>query len=644
MCSRHQKDATTDNPAQPEILSEVFAKAFVINPAAIAVARFNNGLIVDVNESWQAMFGYSREEAIGRSALELKLWLTMMDRDLWIKQMQAAASVRSLELTVLRKSGEQFVALCSAEIMKVGDEKFVLSTWLDISERKRMEEELRDARGNLNQIINNIGDPLFVKDSQHRMVLVNAAMCAFAGKRAEELIGKTANDLLPKEAAALLWEQEEKVLTTGRESVAEEGIPDGQGCIHAIMSKKNLLIDKSGNRQVIGVLRDITDQKRLQAQFLQAQKMEAIGVLAGGMAHDFNNLLNVINGYSELLLEPLAQDDPTRRDLEQIREAGQRAAALTTQLLAFSRKQILQPEILDLNTIIDRMSSMLRRLIRENIELVAITQPDLGLINADPGQIQQIIMNLAVNAHDAMLQGGNLTIETANVILGEEYVREHPAVKAGSYVMLAISDSGIGMDSATQARLFEPFFTTKEKGKGTGLGLSTVYGIVKQSNGFIWVYSEPGKGTTFKVYFPRAEGTVPKITEEEKSEQGVKGTETLLISEDEASVRALATRILSEQGYAVIEASNGLEALDIAQAYAGEIHMVITDVVMPAMGGKALVTKLKETRPGIKVLYVSGYTENAIVHHGILDSGIDFLQKPFSVESLLHKVREVLNA
>jgi CheY-like chemotaxis protein len=287
---------------------------------------------------------------------------------------------------------------------------------------------------------------------------------------------------------------------------------------------------------------------------------------------------------------------------------------------------------------------MLRRLIRENIELVAITQPDLGLINADPGQIQQIIMNLAVNAHDAMLQGGNLTIETANVILGEEYVREHPAVKAGSYVMLAISDSGIGMDSATQARLFEPFFTTKEKGKGTGLGLSTVYGIVKQSNGFIWVYSEPGKGTTFKVYFPRAEGTVPKITEEEKSEQGVKGTETLLISEDEASVRALATRILSEQGYAVIEASNGLEALDIAQAYAGEIHMVITDVVMPAMGGKALVTKLKETRPGIKVLYVSGYTENAIVHHGILDSGIDFLQKPFSVESLLHKVREVLNA
>ena len=367
-------------------------------------------------------------------------------------------------------------------------------------------------------------------------------------------------------------------------------------------------------------------------------------MLAGGVAHDFNNLLNVINGYSELILETLAQDDPTRRDLEQIREAGQRATSLTSQLLAFSRKQILQPEILDLNIVIDQTRTLLRRLIRESIELVTITQPDLGLINVDPVQIQQIVMNLAVNARDAMLQGGDLTIETANVNFDDEYVREHPAVKAGPYVMLAISDSGIGMDSATQARLFEPFFTTKEKGKGTGLGLSTVYGIVKQSNGFIWVYSELGKGTTIKIYFPRAEGTITRIPKEERLEKAVGGTETLLITEDESSVRSLATRILSEQGYTMLEASNGIEALVIARAFPGEIHLVITDVVMPGMGGKALIAQLKEARPGIKALYISGYTDNAIVHHGILDSDVVFLQKPFTVESLARKVREVIDS
>jgi CheY-like chemotaxis protein len=290
------------------------------------------------------------------------------------------------------------------------------------------------------------------------------------------------------------------------------------------------------------------------------------------------------------------------------------------------------------------MSLMLCRLIGEDIKLTAFTQPDLWLIHADPGQMHQIVMNLAVNARDAMLQGGKLTIETANVDLGEDYVGGHLAGTPGPYVMLAISDNGIGIDAATQTRVFEPFFTTKEKGKGTGLGLSTVYGIVKQSNGFIWVYSEPGKGTTFKIYLPRAEGEIAGITEENNSESGSRGIETVLVVEDEASVRSLACRILRERGYTVLEAPNGNEALDIAQMHAGEIHLVLTDVVMPGVGGRELVSRLAASRPGIKALYVSGYTDNAIVHHGVLDSDVDFLQKPFTVEGLARKVRAVIDS
>jgi CheY-like chemotaxis protein len=290
------------------------------------------------------------------------------------------------------------------------------------------------------------------------------------------------------------------------------------------------------------------------------------------------------------------------------------------------------------------MSKMLRRLIGEDIDLVCITRPALGLINADPGQIQQIAMNLAVNARDAMPQGGKLTIETANVSFDEEYGREHPAVKPGLYVMLAISDNGLGMDASTQARIFEPFFTTKGKDKGTGLGLSTAYGIVKQSNGFIWVYSEPGRGTTFKIYFPRVDGEISKSAGESKSELGLRGFETVLVVEDEESVRALAIRILRERGYSVLEAADGMEALRIAGEFAGEIHMVLTDVVMPGMSGRDLISRLEAARPGIKALFVSGYTDNVIVHRGVLDSNVAFLQKPFSADGLARKVREVIDS
>ncbi len=516
-----------------------------------------------------------------------------------------------------------------------------VETLKDITEWRRAEEEIRDSREYLNRIINCIGDPIFVKDREHRIVLVNDAMCTFIGMLREELLGIAE---MPLAVAKSLWEQEEAVFETGKEIITEDEFPVAQDNPRIVMTKKSLLADKNGNKQIVGVLRDITEYKRLEAQFRQAQKMEAIGVLAGGVAHDFNNLLSVINGYCELTLEDLDRDNPMRSNIEQIREAGKSATSLTSQLLAFGRKQILQPEILDLNDIITQMSSMLRRMIRESIELVTIAHPGLGLVSADPGQIQQIVMNLAVNAHDAMLEGGNLTIETANVHFDEEHIRKHPEAKAGSYVMLAIGDNGMGMDASTQARIFEPFFTTKAKGKGTGLGLATVYGIVKQSNGFIWVYSEPGKGTTFKVYFPRVEGDIAEFMEESKSEQEARGVETVLMAEDEPSVRTLAARILRGRGYTVFEASNGKEALDIAEKYAGEIHLVLTDVVMPGISGRELVSRLETVRPGIKSLYVSGYTDTAIVHNGMLDSGIAFLQKPFTVEDLTRKVREVFDS
>jgi CheY-like chemotaxis protein len=339
----------------------------------------------------------------------------------------------------------------------------------------------------------------------------------------------------------------------------------------------------------------------------------------------------------------LAPDDPKREDLLQIEKAGQRAASLTSQLLSFSRKQMLQPELLDLNVAINDMNLMLRRLLGENIELIMSAQPNLGSVYADPGQIQQIVMNLAVNARDAMTRGGKLIIETSYVEVDESYIRSWPFMKKGSYIMIAVSDNGIGMDAATQARIFEPFFTTKEKGKGTGLGLSTVYGIVKQSNGFILVDSEMGKGTTFKVYFPCIDGEASKNTNQNDSLDAAQEDETILLVEDEDSVRALAHRILSERGYNVLEAADGVEALKRAQEFGGTIDLVLTDVVMPGISGTTLIARLGTMRPGIKSLYMSGYTDDSIINHGFLDSSVAFLQKPFTVQNLAQKVREVLS-
>jgi signal transduction histidine kinase len=394
---------------------------------------------------------------------------------------------------------------------------------------------------------------------------------------------------------------------------------------------------------VQGIARDVTERKLLEEQLRQSQKMEAIGQLAGGVAHDFNNLLTAINGYSSLALQRLEDGHPIKSYLEEVKKAGDRAANLTRQLLAFGRKQILQPLALNLNSVVSDMNKMLRRLIGEDILLTAKLSSDIGKVMADPGQIEQVLLNLIVNARDAMPRGGNLTIETRNVELDEEYGSKHVGVVPGKYVLLAVSDTGEGMSQEVQRRIFEPFFTTKEKGKGTGLGLSTVYGIIQQSGGNIWVYSESGKGTTFKVYLPRVVSETAESGEKTLELAPRGGTETVLLVEDEAVVRGLARRILEQAGYSVIEAAKGDEALQACEEHGDEIDLLLTDVVMPEMSGKDLADRLRSQHPELRMLFMSGYTDEAIVHHGVLDSTVEFIQKPFTPSGLLKKVRDVLD-
>jgi nitrogen-specific signal transduction histidine kinase/CheY-like chemotaxis protein len=404
--------------------------------------------------------------------------------------------------------------------------------------------------------------------------------------------------------------------------------------------------------QVVGSVvssRDITDRillesekRQLEEQYRQSQKIEAIGRLAGGIAHDFNNLLTVINSYSSMAAEQLVDGDPLKSDIQEIIEAGQRASTLTRQLLAFSRKQMLAPRILDLNEVVGELEKMLRRLIGEHIELGTCLAQNLGRVNADPSQIEQVLMNLAVNARDAMPEGGKLTIETANIELDEDYASKRPDTRSGRYVMLAVTDTGLGMTPEVQERLFEPFFTTKAKGQGTGLGLATVYGIVKQSGGNIWAYSELGIGTTFKIYLPRVEATKPERPEHIASTH-LRGNETVLVVEDEKAVRELTKRMLASAGYNVLVAANGGEALLQCEQTGRNVALVLTDVVMPQMSGKDLAGRLATLCPELKVLYMSGYTDDTIVHHGVLEPSTDFIAKPFTATNLLKKVRGVLD-
>jgi len=504
--------------------------------------------------------------------------------------------------------------------------------------------ELGEWEARYRNLFDSIGDAVLVTDPESRIVDTNHAFGAMFGYASEEITGLSTSCIYAMEGEftavghALATLDGDSPLTRSL-SLRRKGSLVFPG--EATIAK---LKDSSG--QCVGylvLLRDVTERKELELELRQGQKMEAVGRLAGGIAHDFNNLLSIILGYGNLLLEHLDDGAPARRQVEEIVHAGERAAVLTRQLLAFSRKQVLQPKILNLNLIVVNMEKILRRLIGEHLHLVTLMQDDLGWTKADPGQVEQIIMNLAVNARDAMRGGGRLTIETANVDLDSVYVAEHPGATAGAHVMLRVSDTGHGMDAETRAHIFEPFFTTKEQGKGTGLGLATVYGIVKQSGGYIWVESEAGYGATFRVYLPRAPEPAEPVAETAQRRPLPIGSETILLVEDEAGLRHIARDILAGQGYCVLEAPSGHSALQISEGHTGPIHLLLTDVVMPGMSGRQLAEHVVKMRPATRVLFMSGYTDDTMVHHRVLEPGAAFLAKPFTLDAIARKVREVLD-
>jgi PAS domain S-box-containing protein len=515
----------------------------------------------------------------------------------------------------------------------------------------RIQLQLTEREELFRVISENAADMIAVVDANGRRLYNSPAYQKVLGYSPEELRATSGFEQIHPDDRQRVMEGAEEARRTGLGRRAEYRILHKDGTWRILESTASVVRNVEGKTEnLVIVNRDITDRKQAEEalrqseeQLRQAQKMEAVGRLSGGIAHDFSNLLGVIIGYSEILQERLPQGDPLRKSVEEIKKAGQRATTLTRQLLAFSRQQVLEPKVLDLNAVVADVDKMLRRLIGEDIELSTALDPALGRVKADQGHIEQVIMNLIVNARDAMPEGGELTIETANVELDETFTRHSPYVQPGPYVLLAMSDTGIGMDAETQAHIFEPFFTTKELGKGTGLGLATVYGVVKQSGGYIWVYSELGKGTTFKVYLPRVEQVVQPARPDTRSAKSSQGWETVLLVEDEESLRTLTRDLLVETGYNVLEANSGSQALEIAQRHPGPIHLLLTDVVMLGMSGPALAEKLGGPRPEMRVLYMSGYTDRALGQRGILDPGTFLLQKPYTRDSLTRKVREVLD-
>jgi two-component system cell cycle sensor histidine kinase/response regulator CckA len=506
-------------------------------------------------------------------------------------------------------------------------------------ERKRAEARIRESEARLRVLIEQLPAVLWTVDKDLRFTSALGAGLARLGLKPNQIVGESLSDYFETSDPTFLPYAAHRRAVAGEPVTFPVEWKNGSYACHV-----EPLRGSDGN--VLGAIcmaLDITDRKELEERFRQSQKMEAVGRLAGGIAHDFNNLLMVIQGYADLLAERLPEGDALRRNAEQIQIASQRATSLTQQLLAFSRKQMLAPKILNVQSVVGDMEKILRRLIGEDIEFETFTEKELGLVKADRSQIEQVVMNLAVNARDAMLNGGRLTIETANVELDAGFSHVPSVLAPGKYVMIAVTDSGVGMDAATQAHIFEPFFTTKERGKGTGLGLATVYGIVKQSGGYIWVYSEPGHGTTFKIYLPRIEDQSTALPSEQPETRSLpRGSETVLLVEDEKGVRELAREYLQTSGYNVLEAQDGHMALEIASMHVGSIHVLMTDVVMPGISGRELAERVVQIRPEIKILYMSGYTDQAVVRRGILESDVVLLQKPFTLATLASKLREIL--
>ena len=636
---RKQDSVTRDDLKGPWIYQQVLAGA----REGITILD-SLGRIVQQNEFHRNLLGYPDSEILGKTPARY----LEGGREAFQKVMEGLRRQQSYQGEArCRVQSGSWVEVELRALATRNDAGNVCGYALFIdenTEKKRIEDALRESEERFNAFMNNSSVVAFMRDVGGRYVYVNRAFEKYVGRHSAEILGKTPFEIWPQEIAKALAEADKQVLAAGNpiEMYEKTALP-GEEETREWLTIKFPFHDRRRNVFVGSVSIDVTERKSLEEQLRQSQKMEAVGRLAGGIAHDFNNLLTIITGYCELMLNACGANEDQRSKIEEIRRAGERAALLTRQLLAFSRKQVLAPRILDLNVVIENLRKMIDRLIGEDIEFVIAPYPKLDMVRADPGQVEQIIMNLVVNARDAMPHGGRLTIETANVELDEAYARAHRPSLPGHYVMIAVTDTGMGMDRETQKHIFEPFFTTKEQGKGTGLGLATVYGIVKQSGGFIWVYSEPGVGSSFKIYFPSVLGPMESLPVDRIEPGQLGGSETVLVAEDEQSLRLLIKETLERHGYKVLVASDGKEALRVSSRYDGPIHLLIADVVMPQMGGRQLARRLTRARPEIRVLYISGYTDDAIVHHGILDPNTAFLQKPFSPDSLARKVRTVLS-
>jgi len=630
-----------------------FLRAIVETSPNPIFVKSSDGRFTLVNKAVELAYGRSAQEILGKTEADLngyhKEIQTFVEDDEEVINTLKPKFIPEEELTNPKTGETRLFQTMKVPLALPGNNGLhILGVATDITERKRSEQALLRTEERYRLLFESNPQPMWVYDRDTlEFLAVNCAALNHYGYSREEFLLMTIKDIRSETDIPVLLDSISPDAGLNLAGAWKHQKKDGTVIDVEIISHPLVF---AGRNAKLVLVNDITERKRAEdalreteAQLRQSQKLEGVGQLAGGIAHDFNNLLTVINGFCALAMRGLQAEDPLLGNLREIMKAGDRATSLTRQLLAFSRRQVLQPRILNLDSVVTDMEKMLRPLIGENIDLRAVLEPTLGSVKADPGQIEQIILNLVVNARDSMPEGGKLTIETDNVYLDEEYVKNHLGAQAGPHVMLAVTDSGRGMDQPTQARIFEPFFTTKELGKGTGLGLSTVYGIVKQSGGNIWVYSELDRGTTFKIYLPRVDEGAQEYKRASDLDHLAYGTETILLVEDEETLRKLAHQILSTYGYQVLDAASGDEALSLSRQHQGTIHLLLTDVIMPAMSGREVAARLLEGRPETRVLFMSGYTDDAIVHQGVLEHSANFIQKPFAPDSLASRVREVLD-
>jgi len=603
----------------------------------------DNGRIMDANPLIVKQLGYSRGDLLGKELWEIGFFEDATASKVALRELQEEGYLRYENLRLNTATGQPIDVEFVSTIYVVDNKPVIRCNIREMDRRRAAEGALRSSERLNRSLVEHLPHRILVRDRNSMVLFCNTNYANDIGIPLEDVIGNDAWAFHPRELAGAYHLDDQEVMASGRMKEIEEPyqIDGEERWVHTVKVPY-----RDEEKHIIGVLvvfEDITERKRLEEQIRQSQKLEAIGLMAGGVAHDFNNLLTIILGYCDLASGRLGLNDPLVADIKEIRKCGGRAASLTRQLLAFSRKQVLDVRILDLNALVSGVDRMLQRLIGADIDLKTVLAPDLGRIKADSGQIEQIMMNLVVNARDAMPTGGQLTLQTANVYLDQDYAAKYVDVTPGHYVMLAVRDNGCGMDNATKTRIFEPFFTTKEQGKGTGLGLATVHGIVKQSRGNIWCYSKLGQGTTVKIYLPRDDEVAEAVALEAPA-PALCGSETILLAEDEGMVRKLIVQMLTLDGYKVIPSKDGFEALQECETFHDPIDLLITDMVMPGMSGYELMQSLVDKRPGIKVLFISGYIDDAVLRHGILEEGMSFLQKPFTRDSLCRKVREVLDS